>query len=99
MGGESGMEAKAEEWLTWVVEMLDKPVLEDGQRCAAQAAFLPPVETRQILSEWSRRVIHAAAQYLAICECESFSAAKRRTAAERALWAGSNMALTRDRMA
>ena len=36
----------AERGLIWVVEVLDEPVLEDGQRFGAEVAFLPPVETR-----------------------------------------------------
>jgi hypothetical protein len=34
--------------LTWVVEMLDEPVLERRQRFGAEVAFLPPDETQPI---------------------------------------------------
>lgn len=44
------MKQETERGLTWVVEVLDEPVLEDGQRFGAEVAFLPPVETRSISS-------------------------------------------------
>ncbi len=45
------------EWeLTWVVEMLDEPVFENGQRFGAEVALLPPVETWSVSSVRFREV-------------------------------------------
>ena len=41
----TGAEAGTGRGLTWVVEMLDEPVLENGQCFGAEVALLPPVES------------------------------------------------------
>ena len=46
--GEGGMWTGAGGGLTWVVEMLDEPVLEHRQRFGAEVAFLPPGEAQPI---------------------------------------------------
>jgi hypothetical protein len=42
--GWAGVTVGTELELTWVVEMLDEPVFENGQRFGAEVALLPPVE-------------------------------------------------------
>ena len=44
-GGEAKAEVQMAMALTWVVEMLDKPVLENRQCLGVEVAFLPPVQT------------------------------------------------------
>ena len=41
--------------LTWVVEVLHEPVLEDGKRLGAQVALLPPARAARSVKSCARK--------------------------------------------